>query len=123
MPFGPYPGLVREVHDGDTAYIDIDLGFGVILASKDWDGHPKLACRAYGINAPELSSQSGKAARDFARALLPVGTRVSVISHGWDKYGGRFDGTVRLVDGTDWSNAMVAAGHAIVMSTLPPRLP
>jgi endonuclease YncB( thermonuclease family) len=120
--YGPYRGLVREVHDGDTIYIDLDVGFGDIKLSKDWDGHPWLACRVQkhrddgsfvGINAPELSTQAGKSSRDYAQSLLPVGTRVSVMSLGWDKYGGRFDGSIALPDGRDFGTEMVSMGLAV----------
>lgn len=111
--YGPYPGLVREVHDGDSIYLDISLGFGQVIESKDWDGHPWLSCRVYGINSPELSTDAGKAARDYARTLLPVGTRVSVLSHSWDKFGGRWDGEITLPDGRDFAKAMLEAGHAV----------
>jgi endonuclease YncB( thermonuclease family) len=120
--YGPYRGLVREVHDGDTIYIDLDLGFGHLIQSKDWDGHPWLACRVQkhrddgtfiGINAPELSTTAGKVSRDFAQSVLPAGTRVSVMSLGWDKFGGRFDGSIALPSGRDFGALMVAAGQAV----------
>jgi endonuclease YncB( thermonuclease family) len=111
--FGPYSGLVRDVHDGDTAYIDLDLGFGVFFESRDWDNRPRLACRVYGINAPELWTDAGKQALAYAQTLLPVGTRVQVTSHDWDKYGGRFDGTITLPDGRDFAQAMLDAGQAV----------
>lgn len=115
--FGPYPGRVVEVHDGDTVLVDLDLGFGHLLQARDWDRKPWLSCRAFGINAPELSTDAGKAARDFARTLLPVGTRVHVTSHGWDKYGGRFDGEIMLPDGRDFATEMLDAGHAVAIRT------
>ena len=102
--FGPYPATVGEWHDGDTCRIVIDLGFGVALSS--------LRCRLYGVNAPELGTPEGYAARDFVRELCPPGTPVSTISFGWDKYGGRYDGSVRLADGRDIGAALLAAGHA-----------
>lgn len=111
--FGPYPGLVRQVHDGDTIYIDLDLGFGFKVESRDWDGHPWLACRVFGINAPELSTAAGKTALSYAQGLLPIGLRVLVTSHGWDKFGGRFDGQVTLPDGRDFATLMLESGNAI----------
>jgi endonuclease YncB( thermonuclease family) len=120
--YGPYSGLVREVHDGDTVYVDLSLGFGHVALSKDWDGHPWLACRlarelptggATGINAPELSTQAGRDALVFAQSLLQPGMRVVVMSLGWDKYGGRFDGTIALPDGRDFGSLMVESGHAV----------
>lgn len=117
MNRGPYPGcIVRDWHDGDTCHIDIDLGFGSYELSHDFDGKPILSCRIFGINAPELSNPdgSGLAALAYAEQLCPPGTRVTVLSHGWDKYGGRFDGSLILPDGTDFGTEMLASGHAVI---------
>lgn len=104
--FGPYPGVVVSVHDGDTLTIALDFGFGVTFTGA--------SCRVYGINAPELDTAAGKAALVFAQSLLRPGDPVSVLSHGWDKYGGRYDGEVRLASGDDLATAMLNAGHAVV---------
>jgi len=101
--FGPYPATVVDVHDGDTATLDISLCYDITYRGK---------CRMYGINAPELATPEGKTAHEFALTLLHAGDAVTVRSHGWDKYGGRFDGTVGLADGRDFGSAMVAAGFA-----------
>jgi len=114
MMLGPYPALLRDWHDGDTGHFDIDLGFSNIECAYDLDGKPRLSARIYGINAPELSTDAGKVARDYANQLCPPGTRVTVVSHGWDKYGGRWDATVTLPDGRDFAQAMLDAGQAVV---------
>jgi endonuclease YncB( thermonuclease family) len=102
MIFGPYKGVVDQVHDGDTIYIRLDLGFDLTVYAR---------VRAYGINAPELSTIAGRAARDYAITVLPVGKAVEVTSHGWDKYGGRIDGEIS-VDGLSFSELMFAGGFA-----------
>lgn len=102
-----------EVHDGDTVVLDLDLGFGFRIPGKSWGGKTELSCRVYGINAPELATEAGKAATTFARSMLLPGSLVTVLSHGWDKYGGRFDGSITLADGRDFGNAMIAAGFAV----------
>jgi endonuclease YncB( thermonuclease family) len=114
--FGPYPARVDLVHDGDTVYLSIDLGFDHLISSRDFDDRPRLACRVYGINAPELNTDAGKAARDYAQKLLPVGSRVLVVSRGWDKYGGRFNGDIQLADLRDFGETMIEAGHAVRVS-------
>lgn len=114
--FGPYPAKVDDWHDGDTVYLEIDLGFDHLIAGRDWDGHPRLSCRVFGINAPELATQAGKDALAFAVGLAPPGTVVELVSHGWDKYGGRFDGQIRLPDGSDFGARMLEAGHAVPMA-------
>lgn len=132
--WGPFPGLVNSVHDGDTFNVTLsldgnfDYGFGF---KGNMHTEVTLSCRVYGINAPELQvkdpttgkmvdNPAGIAARDFARSLLltsdgaPLGT-IGVLSHGWDKYGGRFDGEVTLHDGSDLATRMVDAGHAVLL--------
>jgi endonuclease YncB( thermonuclease family) len=104
VTFGPYVGVVDLVHDGDTVNIKLDLGFDLTVYSR---------VRVFGINAPELSTSEGKASRDFAQALLPVGTPVHVLSHGWDKYGGRIDGDIMLPDGSSFASTMLAANQAV----------
>ena len=68
--------------------------------------------RLYGCNAPELAAPAGKAALAYLETVLHVGDVVSLLSHGWDKYGGRIDGTVTLVDGRDLTAVMIAANEA-----------
>ena len=102
--FGPYRAVVTNVHDGDTCTTALDLGFGVTFTSN---------CRVFGINAPELSTDAGKSAAAYAQQLLPVGTQVMVTSHGWDKYGNRYDGAITLPDGRDFAGVMVDSGNAV----------
>ncbi len=113
VTYGPYPAKVLDWHDADTAHIDVDLGFSQRAAAYTLSGRPQLACRIYGINAPELSTDAGKAALAYAQELCPPGTMVTVVSHSWDKFGGRWDGTVTLPDGADFAAAMIAAGQAV----------
>lgn len=115
--YGPYHAVAREVHDGDTVFFDIDIGFShYVLGHNPINGKSDLSCRVFGINAPELSTDAGKAARDFAETLLPAGALCLVWSHGWDKYGGRYDGQIQLPDGRDYAQVMIAAGQAVVLT-------
>lgn len=102
--FGPYPAVVADVHDGDTMTLILDLGFNIAFRS---------ACRIYGINAPELATQAGKDALTYALTLVKPGDKVTVVSHGWDKYGGRFDGEVTLSAGRVFGDLMIASGNAV----------
>ena len=111
--YGPYVAKVLDWHDGDTAHIDVDLGFSERAAAYTLDGRPQLSCRIYGINAPELGTDAGKAALAFAQQICPPGTIVRVLSRSWDKYGGRWDGSIMLPDGTDFAMRMIDAGQAI----------
>lgn len=103
--FGPYPAVVLNFHDGDTCRIDVDLGFGIHATG--------FSCRIYGINAPELRTAEGIAALAAANDLCPPGTLVKVLSHSWDKYGGRFDGELTLPDGSDFAKHMIDQGQAV----------
>jgi micrococcal nuclease len=100
--YGPYPGVVDSVHDGDTVNVTLDIGFDLTIHTR---------VRVFGINTPELSSDAGKAAREFAKSLLQPGDKVSVVSKGWDKFGGRIDGIITK-EGLDFAKQLLAAGHA-----------
>jgi endonuclease YncB( thermonuclease family) len=122
--FGPYKATVAVIHDGDTIDVDLvliphighltrdhDLGFnvhrapaGVLLERQ--------SVRLYGCNAPELRTAAGKESLAYLQTLLKVGDEITLLSHGWDKYGGRIDGQVTLADGRDLVTVMIAAGQA-----------
>lgn len=76
-----YKAVVRSVHDGDSLRCDVDLGFGVWISD--------MALRLYGVDAPELGSPEGRAARDWLRERLPVGKIVVVrtFKDATEKYG------------------------------------
>jgi endonuclease YncB( thermonuclease family) len=123
VTFGPYKATVVNIHDGDTIDVDlvvdrtgkvkgdIDLGFGLHRTPR---GHelPRQSVRLAGCNAPELSTDAGKAALAFLETVLSVGDEVTVLSTGWDKYAPRIDGQVTLPDGRDLTEVMIAAGQA-----------
>lgn len=111
--YGPYLARVVNVHDGDTLDLDLDLGFGITLSAKSVKGKSEISCRVFGINAPELATVEGKAALAYALTLVKPGDLVTVLSHDWDKYGGRFDGEVTLADGSDFATHMLSSGHAV----------
>lgn len=82
----------KGVYDGDTIYVDFDLGFDVSLK--------KQKVRLYGINAPEITGQDkdkGIASRDRLRKYLPVGRPIYIKTY-QDKKGsfGRWLGKVYL---------------------------
>ena len=60
-----YQAKLIEVVDGDTVDLLIDLGFGV---------HVKERCRLYGIDAPEMPTEAGKAAKAHLESLLGAAT-------------------------------------------------
>lgn len=101
------PATVTDVHDGDTVRVTADLGWWVQIVTL---------VRVVGINAPELSTPAGKAARTFALTLVKPGDRVTLVSKkllgSTEKYG-RVLADLTLADGTDFAAAMIAAGHAL----------
>lgn len=107
-----YPAVVVSVHDGDTATVSVDQG---------WDNSRLCAIRLYGMNAIELIQPGGPEARDHLMAMLPVGLAVTLISHGWDKYGDRTDGQILLPNGVDTGIQMVADGYAAAWTGKGPR--
>ena len=60
-----YAAKPIDVIDGDTVDLLIDLGFGV---------HIKERCRLYGIDAPEMPSEAGKAAKIYLETLIGAAT-------------------------------------------------
>lgn len=104
--YGPYLGIVQEVHDGDTVNVKLDVGFDLTIYAR---------VRVFGINSPELRTPEGKTAKAFAQTLLPVGAQVQVTSHGWDKYGGRVDGDIQFGEAftRSFSGEMLASGNAV----------
>ncbi len=102
-----YRARVASVHDADSVRLDVDLGFGIWTA--------KRAFRLAGIDAPELGTPEGLAARDWLRALLPVGSQLIAITQrdAGDKYG-RMLATLYLPDEPIWSvnEQLIESGHA-----------
>lgn len=106
--WGPYRGTVEQVRDGDTVYCRLDVGF---------DLNVYVRVRLVGQASNELAAPdgSGKAARAYAMTLLPVNCPVAVTSQGWDKYGGRIDGSIRFgaLYADDFTAEMIRSGYAV----------
>lgn len=68
-----YKALVKSIYDGDTIRVDIDLGFGVILADQ--------SLRLLGIDTPEIKGverTQGLISRDFVVERIPVGSYITI---------------------------------------------
>lgn len=102
-----YRARVASIWDADTLRLDIDLGFGIWTARQ--------AFRLAGIDAPELGTVEGRAARDWLRGLLPAGTELIAITHkdSGDKYG-RYLADLYLPSdpATSINQQLIDAGHA-----------
>jgi endonuclease YncB( thermonuclease family) len=85
-----YYARVTKVSDGDSAKVDIDLGLGIIKKN--------VGIRLLGCNAPELKQEGGPEAKKALANYLPLGTTVLLQSVKYDKYGGRLDADVWLID-------------------------
>lgn len=107
----PYKIKVLRVIDGDTLeiearYLPPELG-------------KKLHLRIDGIDTPEKIPRAqcdseavmAKRATDHTTALVNSSKKIEMDIKGWDKYGGRILGTVR-VDGRDLAGSLIAAGLA-----------
>ena len=100
--------LVRVV-DGDTIDVETDLGFNIDFTQR---------LRLYGINAPELSTPEGLAARAFIIGQLPTAQwalTIDTVKDKQEKYG-RYLATI-FVGGaaglTNINDLMVTSGHAV----------
>jgi micrococcal nuclease len=71
-----YSATVEKITDADTVKLRVDLGFGVFKVDT---------FRLHGINAPELNTPEGKAARDFLRETLAAYGNVCVVRTFKDK--------------------------------------
>lgn len=94
-----------SVVDGDTLKADVDLGFGVVLASKK--------IRLAHINCPEKDTDEGQEARWHTESLVLGMEDVVVVvkNHREDKYG-RILGDV-LVAGHDLATMLKEDGHGV----------
>lgn len=104
LPSYVYEAVVVRVIDADTVVVDVDLGFYVTV---------RQSARLLGINAWEISTPAGKAARLALGLLLVPGQRVTVDSVTPDKYAGRFDGHIFTTDGLDVASWLVAHNYAV----------
>lgn len=98
-----YKARLRRVVDGDTVKLDIDLGFNMWVLDESF--------RLAHIDAPEMSTEQGKAARVFLISALSPITVLSLNSLGQDKYG-RWLAEIVMPDGSKLHDLMIAAGHA-----------
>lgn len=105
--------LVR-VLDGDTIWVDVDLGFDV---------HMKDTIRLAHINAPELRTTEGDLAKAALAEMLSHGPLLlKTIKDRKEKYG-RYLGIITNGNGVNVNDQMVKEGHAetYVMASAEPE--
>jgi endonuclease YncB( thermonuclease family) len=105
-PAHVYRAVCERVIDGDTYVLRIDYGFH---QSGAW--HVRL----YGVNAPELSTTAGKAARDYVVKILTPSQLLVVQTYKDRQSFERWVCTV-WVDGKSLAAVLVDAGHAVPMA-------
>jgi|TARA_B100000795_G_scaffold163206_1_gene122652 micrococcal nuclease len=106
-----YPCKIVKVIDGDTADVDIDLGFGVWLK--------KQRIRFYGVDTPESRTSDkeekvyGLMAKEFVLSHLPIGSTqvLRTRKDGKGKYGrilGEF-----VIDDTTLNQLLIDTHNAV----------
>lgn len=104
---------VLQVHDGDTVTLSIDFGFDLVQKSRKFRFYGPDPDGKHGMNAPELNTERGVAARDYLTGLLPVGAAVILrtVKDRTEKFG-RYLAVLYLPDGRNVNQLMVDSGHA-----------
>jgi micrococcal nuclease len=102
MSLFTYAVQVKDVYDGDTLHLDIDLGFNTWRRGERY--------RLARINAPELKTPEGPPARDHLILLLTKGPLIVTTSKA-DNYGRYL--VECEVNGLSVNDQMVADGFAV----------
>lgn len=98
-----YKAEVLKVVDGDTLHLSVDLGFDI----KRRD-----TFRLYGLNAPEMSTPEGVAAKEWLVGKLTEGVLIITTRKDAREKFGRYLATL-WIDHNNVNEAMIAAGHAV----------
>jgi micrococcal nuclease len=102
-----YKATVVRWVDGDTVWLEVDLGFRMKTIND---------FRLYGVDTPERGQLNYKEATTFVNAIAPVGTEVTVFTYkDPDKYGRWLAEVIPLGDAgsiPSVSNQLINAGLA-----------
>ena len=105
-----YEYAVTGVYDGDTFYINMP-GLPPELS--------RLGVRVRGIDTPEIRGKcdaekhNANGAKLFTTRMIRLsGNRVILQGLKWDKYGGRIDADVYLMNGEKLADLMIMQGYA-----------
>ncbi len=96
---GPFYVKKDRVIDGDTVKVILPDGLIVSL-------------RLLGIDAPEKNTCAGHLVSQYVDALLPAYFRI--VTHSWDKYGGRLIATIFDRTNRDLSEHLLEEGFSKV---------
>ena len=103
MSLYTYQASLTRVVDGDTVDVTVDLGFKISYA---------IRIRLARINAPEISTPEGIAARDYITTLLTPVVMIVTKKDSKDNYG-RYLAEITNTTGVDVNQAMLDSGHAV----------
>jgi micrococcal nuclease len=97
---------VIKIIDGDTIDVDIDVGYHLTIRQR---------LRFARINAPELSTAEGQAAKAYVISQLDMVPNIIIQTHKnpADKYG-RWLAEIWLDTGQNLNDLMLSTGHAVV---------
>ncbi len=103
-----YRAIVRRVYDGDTIWLDVDLGMETWLTNQ--------VIRLHDVWAPEVRGPErpiGLTIRDALRERLPIGKTVTIDTHkdSRGKYG-RWIADIHDDDGSvnEWLRELIGGG-------------
>ena len=98
------PGYIVRVYDGDTVYVDLDLGW------RFWRRNEPV--RIANICCPENNTPAGRASRAYAVSLVIPGESCEVHVLKWQEKYGRTLGLISFRGGQDFGGLMIQSGHA-----------
>jgi micrococcal nuclease len=101
-----YQATVVRIVDGDTAYLDINLGFFIRMT---------IDVRLNGINTPEIrgpSRAAGLTSKTYVEQAIPVGSTVVVETYKAEKYG-RYLADIHYLPGSTDRNEILAKGRLL----------
>lgn len=101
-PAYTYRARPLRVVDGDTVWLDVDLGF---------HQHAHLPIRLRGINCPELPTMAGWAAKQATERLLAAAGVILIESYRDQQTFARWVADV-YVDGVSLADLLRELGHA-----------
>jgi micrococcal nuclease len=104
-----YNATLIRVVDGDTYWLDIDLGLDI---------HARFSCRLNGVNCPENSTEAGQEATAWVQQVLPPKFPIRTIKDRKEKYGRYLvDVYPQGYDEPSLAERLIAMGHAERMTT------
>ncbi|MFH1523748.1 MAG: thermonuclease family protein [Chloroflexota bacterium] len=101
-----YQATVVRIVDGDTAYLDVDLGFFIRMT---------INVRFNGINTPEIrgpSRPAGLKSKAYVEQAIPVGSTVVVETYKAEKYG-RYLADIHYLPGSTDRDEIRAKGRLL----------